>query len=119
MAAGCFAARRGALWTEVLAGKCARSLTPVQRAWVELFHAVGSRDSLMTRDRADVLIATPERSTTQRDYLVLAAVSARMARGENDAAKQMLDLSRIPLNRLEQAWFRYLAAVLAVRRNPK
>ena len=114
--AGLSPVQAAALWSEVLTGRCASSLTPEQRAWVELFQAVGSRDARLAAQRADVLLAAPTRTVTQFEYLVLAGVGARLAMGQQEAARQLLNLAKIAPNRLELPWFRYLGTVLATRR---
>ena len=78
------------VWSGIVTAPCFRALTDYQRDWVGLFRAVAGRDTeTQARLAARLLAAHPEVNDEAREYLLSAAMSAQIARGERAAALEL------------------------------
>jgi hypothetical protein len=72
-----------AIWARVQASACYPTLNGSQREWIELARAVAARDaSAMARLAESRLDAEPTLATEAREYLLMAAMTGRLAAGE-------------------------------------
>lgn len=116
--AGLDAKRAETLWRGIASGPCARKLSPVQMAWVELFAATGARKAEPAAVHArNVLALDQDLSIAARSYATLAGVSADLSLHRRAAAARLLDEQRrlLPAPQMETAWFRYLVFAMAAR----
>jgi predicted membrane-bound spermidine synthase len=105
-------------WSQLGAGKCARSLSEPQRAWIDLLAATGARDPETTRTHAARVLKLDTQLTPEtRAYAVLAAASANLALLRLDENRLMLaeQTALLPPAQLDSPWFRYLALVMTAR----
>src|SRR5205814_1331839 len=66
----------GAVWTRMGETPCFSSLHPFQRRWIQLFRAIGARDSArMGELAAELLSSQREISRDARQYLAMAAMA--------------------------------------------
>jgi spermidine synthase len=80
----------GAVWTRVQASPCYPSLRGPQREWVKLLRAVAARDAARMALVAEGLLATEVGlSTEAREYLLMAAMSGRLASREPGQALRL------------------------------
>lgn len=108
-------------WWKSVAARCAAALSPAQRAWVDLFAAVGARDGDASARAADKVLALDAGLTAEnRAYATLASVSGHIAATRRTRASEVLKLQSRQLHpeQLEAAWFRYLAFALLIREAP-
>jgi hypothetical protein len=76
-----------AIWARVQASGCYPTLNGSQREWIELARAVAARDaSAMARLAESRLDAEPTLATEAREYLLMAAMTGRLAAGEPERA---------------------------------
>ena len=105
------------LWQDTLK-RCSGKLTPLRRAWIELFGAAGARDAQSMKRWGDQVLASDSNlSVQEREFAALASIGARMALRERAQARQILaeQGKLIPANRIDVPWFRYVALVLSAR----
>jgi spermidine synthase len=77
----------GAVWTRVQAGACYATLSDSQREWLALARAVGTRDAARMAALAEGLLATQAGLGAEaREYLVMAAMTGRLATREKQKA---------------------------------
>lgn len=108
-------------WWKSVAARCGRSLAADQRAWIDLFAAVGARDADAASRLADKVLATDRELTLEnRAYATLASVSGHISATRLGKASAVLKEQNRQLDaqQLETAWFRYLAYALLVRETP-
>ncbi len=75
------------VWEKFTASPCSERLDEPQRAWVALFAAVSARDADRMARLAEALLGRNDASDAARkDYLLAAAITGRLARGERDQA---------------------------------
>jgi len=80
----------GAIWARVQAGACYPSLNGLQREWIGLLRAVAARDAArMAPIAEDILAREPGLAIEAREYLLMAAMTARLASREPDAALRL------------------------------
>jgi len=111
----------GGYWRSLAQGRCRQALSPVQRAWVQLFAATGARDARAAGVHAREVLASDRDLTTEaRSYATLAAVSADITLGRREEAASLLREQgrELPASELDTPWFRYLALSLAARSMP-
>jgi spermidine synthase len=78
------------VWTRIMGSDCYRGLNDFQRRWVALFQAVGARNAGRMAELATPLMATEEPLVVDaREYLLLAALTGHVARGENAKALEL------------------------------
>ncbi|MCZ8293981.1 MAG: fused MFS/spermidine synthase [Hylemonella sp.] len=101
-------------WRDV-ATRCAKSLPPVEAAWIELFAATGARDARSMRDASGKVLALDKTLTPNtREYVVLGAIASRLALGEAQQAREIMSTygRDIPADRIGLPWFRYVGLSL-------
>jgi spermidine synthase len=106
-------------WRSMTGGKCRNALSPVQKAWLELFAAVGERKSDAVYAPAEwILQNDPELGMEGRAYATLAAVSANLAENRRAEAAAILreQRAKLPAERLATAPFRYVTMALTAKR---
>ena len=81
-------AREGkTLWNRIGSPSCRISLSEAQNLWIELYRAVAGRDGATMALLAQKLLLLPsDLPTGNRQYLVAAAMTGHLARGERDRA---------------------------------
>jgi predicted membrane-bound spermidine synthase len=80
----------GAIWARVQASPCYASLRGLQREWVTLLRAVAARDAARMAVIAENLLATEVGLATEaREYLLMAAMSGRLASREPGQALRL------------------------------
>lgn len=75
-------------WNKIMMAPCASRLGAPQRSWLALFAAIGARDADTMARLAERLLGE---DAVYQDYLLGAAVTARLARGERDHAVALWD----------------------------
>ncbi|MBI3042052.1 MAG: spermidine synthase [Betaproteobacteria bacterium] len=76
-----------AVWGKLKAAPCSARLDPPQRAWIELFAAIGERDANETARIAGSLLGLGDGAGAGRaDYLLAAAITGHLARDEREQA---------------------------------
>ncbi len=79
-----------AVWSRIIAAPCHGGLHEYQRRWIALFEAVAARDGGRSATAAEELLATQtDLGRDAREYLVIAAMTGRLAAGESQAAKAL------------------------------
>jgi spermidine synthase len=79
-----------ALWARVQAGPCYPTLKGRQREWITLLRAVGARDAQRMAQIAEAILTTePGLAIEAREYLLMAAMTGRLASREPDAALRL------------------------------
>ena len=79
------------LWDRIERSPCLAGLDPQQRAWIELFAAVGRRDAATMARAAEALLpAQSDLPTGHRQYLVTAALTGFIVQGRRDKAAELL-----------------------------
>jgi hypothetical protein len=72
-----------AVWSRVQASPCFPTLKGAQREWIGLLHAVAARDAARMAILAEGLLATqPDLVLEAREYLLMAALTGRLAAHE-------------------------------------
>lgn len=71
------------VWEKIRTSACASRLPEPQRAWTALFAAVAERNAAGMANRAESLLG---QDVGRKDYLLAAAVTARLARNEREQA---------------------------------
>src|SRR5690606_28951829 len=75
------------VWRSVAESPCAQRLPPDQRAWIELFEAIGARDAArMVQLGTRVLDATPGMKSAGSELAFLAAVTGTICLGNTKGA---------------------------------
>jgi hypothetical protein len=119
---GLDATTAAAWWRSIAEGKCQGALSPVQKAWLDLFIAVGERKPQGMYGPAEwILQNDSELGPEGRVYATLAAVSADLSMDRRTEAAAVLgeQRARLPAEQLETAPFRYLTmALIAKKRQP-
>jgi len=78
------------LWQRIRGAPCHRRLSAAERDWVELFAAVSERDSAaMSRHAESLLESGKPLDASRAEYLLAAAITARLAQGQNEAARRL------------------------------
>ena len=99
----------GAVWRAVASTQCFSTLPQFQRRWIELFAAVAARDTARMAGYArELLDTTPELGADAREYLVLAALSGSVARGDRPAALELWRAQKAKLRAPAAPAFRLL-----------
>lgn len=89
------------VWARIASGWCYPTLHEFQRDWIALFRAVAARDAPRMATLGSRLLWTQEQiSSDARAYLLMAAMTGHLARGEGPAA---LALWRAHAGRLRDA----------------
>ena len=79
------------LWDRIERSPCLAHLEPQQRAWIELFAAVGRRDALVMARTAEALLALQsDLPGGHRHYLITAALTGYIVQGRRDKAAEIL-----------------------------
>jgi spermidine synthase len=79
-----------AVWARIQASPCYPSLRGLQREWLTLLHAVAARDAARMAGVAESLLATEVALATEaREYLLMAAMSGRLASREPERALRL------------------------------
>jgi predicted membrane-bound spermidine synthase len=105
-------------WWKSLGTRCRASMTPVQRAWVDLFAATGARDAAASALHADrVLELDPGMPPEGRGYAALASVAGHITTGARTQASKVLkeQVAQLPKDQHESGWFRYLTFALTIQ----
>lgn len=105
-------------WWKSVGSRCRGALSPAQRAWVDLFAAVGERDGDAASRLADrVLALDTDLPAGSRSYATLASVAGHLRANRREEASKVLQEQRalMPPGAVETPWFRYLAYSLLVR----
>lgn len=108
----------GRYWTSMANGPCRKGMSPVQRAWLDLFAATGRRDAAAAGEHGrKVLALDPDLTPQARAYATLAAVAGDVTAGRRKEAGELLSEQRGHLSaaQMETPWFRYLVFSLSVR----
>jgi hypothetical protein len=78
------------LWQRIRGAPCHGRLAPRERDWIELFAAVSERDSgTMSRLAESLLESGRPFDAGRADYLLAAAITARLAQGSKEAARRL------------------------------
>ena len=98
--------RAEALWTALERTRCTAQLPEKDRAWIELFKAVGRRDAPRMAQEARRMLEANDLSEVQRDYLYNVALAGLIADRRYAEASAMLDQARAKLDEddFSQAW---------------
>jgi spermidine synthase len=81
----------GKVWSALRAAPCANRMTPEDRAWLDLFEAVGARDAeRMARTGSTLAQAPGELRANLRAYAVLAGATGMIAAGKPQQAAEFL-----------------------------
>jgi hypothetical protein len=76
-----------AIWARAQSSPCYLSLRASQREWIALFHAVAARDAARMAGYAEGLLAAqPDFAAEAREYLLMAAMTGRIAAREPERA---------------------------------
>lgn len=108
-------------WWKSVATRCGNALEPAQRAWIDLFAAVGARNADASGRAADRVLALDTQLTQEnRAYATLAGVAGHLSAARRPQASDVLKEQGKLLDpsQLEAAWFRYLAYALLTREKP-
>ena len=98
-----------ALWSRIRLQPCFESLYPFQQQWIALFDAVGARDAKRMVEAATQLLETqPSLRDEARVYLIEAATSGALARGERARAAELWDRYSVGLLRARAPALRLL-----------
>jgi spermidine synthase len=77
----------GAIWARAQSSPCYLGLRAPQREWIALFRAVAARDATRMAGYAESLLSAQEDFASEaREYLLMAAMSARIASREPERA---------------------------------
>lgn len=104
-------------WKDV-ATRCARNMSAVETAWIELFAATGARDAKGMRDASGKVLSLDKKLTPDAyEYVVLGAIASRLALGETKQAHDIMQTlgSAISADRVGLPWFRYLGLSLRIQ----
>lgn len=99
-------------WPALDTERCGSQMTPAQRAWLELFKAVGARNAAAMAQRADEVLTLEKRLTpTQLDYALGAGMLGSIASGNSGHALALWKRYAIrPHTREQRVLFRLLIA---------
>ncbi len=82
----------GAIWSALADSPCGRRLTRQERAWLELFAAIGRRDAeAMVAFSAQVLEGTRGVKNPASELAVLAGVTGALCGGDQKGARELLE----------------------------
>jgi len=119
---GGVSAAAAAGWWKSVGQRCGARMTPLQRAWVDLFAATGARDAAAAARHADRVLATDRPlSPEMRSYATLASVAGHMVSGRRAESSRVLkqQSALLSVQDLDNSWFRYLAFALLTREKPQ
>ncbi|HUQ25826.1 MAG TPA: hypothetical protein VM140_09155 [Burkholderiales bacterium] len=84
-----------ALWPAFMVSRCYATLTGLQRRWLALFRAVGTRDAAAMGALGEELLATQrELSNEAREYLLTVALAGHITNGEPSRAVALWDAQK-------------------------
>ncbi len=84
------AGEAGAVWERIERGPCSSHVTPVEREWMELMKAVGSREAPQMARLAEALLAKPsDLPDGHRQYLIAAGMAGHLAQGKRAEASAL------------------------------
>lgn len=113
-------AAAGRVWSSIRSAPCANRLTGNDRAWLDLFEAVGARDAEeMGRLGAELALAEADLRADLRAYAVLAGATGLLVTGRTAQAEDVLDrgVAKLPPSTQSDSIVQVLRGY-ALRRGP-
>ena len=103
--------RAGTFWKAVRSAPCASSMTAADTGWIDLYEAVGARNSRRMASLGAKLFETAATTDAMKQYALMAAATGLIADGDAPAARQLLKSAeeRVPRRLRQDAPMRLLA----------